>query len=276
METDSYEYSTVGNPKGVLEGINVQDPRNVDPVQVFLPGKFMNKAALQDFDNSLCPNFMMQRCSKNWDKFCTIYLDSMSGGGERSQKDQELFVAGVVDQKFCRLDDKSVNRDSTCRIEQQLMNPQAANSPIITKTVGSTVFTTAPLSPYYNTGGCTHICDKIDLNTIQDDPLFKMCLETPDIDPYKSVLDTVCRLSMEQNVGFKTDKLAMICNGKYASEARNGVTNGVREGFNSKLDSERSRLEGNEGSEEGGNTGYRCIILGIIIIAAVLVMTRKK
>lgn len=212
MSSIADEYSNIGNPTGVLEGIDVNMNRAVDPVQMCLPGKYLNAAPLSNFVTNNCPKFMVQRCAENWDEFCNIYIGETLKG---SKKDQKLFMKQVIDSRFCRID-PAMKGGQNCKIMQELFDPTLPNSPIITSSVGTIVYTTAPLSGYENQLGCPHICNKINIKTIESDPFFIKCLENPNEDPYRSVIDGVCKIAAEQNYSL-TGPVKSICAQRYTN-----------------------------------------------------------
>lgn len=232
MATISDEYSSLGNPKGILQGIDVTDPRERDPVQMCLPGKFMNKAALSNIDNGLCPKFMVNRCANNWDKYCNIYFDQSLNG--LNGLDQELFLDQVTDSKFCTLDPTVVG-SSNCKIMKQLFDPTMPSSPIVTTTIGNIVYSKEPLSGYQIIEGCPKKCDIVNPN-IESEPLFQRCIRNSNKDPCRSVIDNICKLNSEDKFTIKDSKLKELCEQRV--KKLNIFTNSIpvksREGFQKK------------------------------------------
>lgn len=210
MSSISFEYSQIGNPKGILKGISVEDPREKDPVEMCLPGKYLNRARLTEIDVPNCPAFMKQRCAAKWDKYCDVFYDSL--GNENSLWDsnfKEKFLDDVTDSKFCRLD-RSGEGSKNCMIQTQLFDPTLPNSPTIVTSVGNVVYSTGPLDPYEITQGCNKICDNLSSN-IENEPLFKRCMENSSKDPCRSVIDSVCYAAANNKYSIKSDKLIEMC-----------------------------------------------------------------
>lgn len=65
--------------------------KDTDPTQCCLPGKYLNCPG----DNSNCPLFMIDRCSKGWDSMCDIYTASLPSSPERDE-----FIRKVTEKKF--------------------------------------------------------------------------------------------------------------------------------------------------------------------------------
>lgn len=256
MSAQSDEYSQIGNPKGILKGIDVLDSRAIDPVEMCLPGRFMNKAALSNFTTNNCPKFMVQRCANKWDTYCDIYIKESLKSIPGDLNDQELFMKQVVDSKFCRMN-PDIPDSQNCKVMRELFDPTLINSPIITSDVGSIIYTTGPLGEYKETGGCPHTCDKIDFKTIEDDPLFKLCLSKPEEDPYRSVIDTVCLAAKDKGYVIKTDKLKNICMKRYDSLKQ----------FDNIVKKQEKVLLGS--SKESGNKNI-AVTIGFAVIAVIL------
>ena len=232
MASLSDEYSSLGNPSGILQGIDVNDPREKDPVQMCLPGKFLNKASLSNIDNGLCPKFMVNRCANKWDKYCTMYYQENLKG--LNGLDQGLFLDQVTDSKFCRLDPDVVG-SSNCKIMQQLFDPTMPTSPIVTTTIGNIVYSKEPLSGYQIIEGCPKKCDIISPD-IENEPLFKRCIDNSEKDPCRSVIDNICKLNQDGKYTINNDKLKELC--KFRIKDLNILKNSIpvksREGFQKK------------------------------------------
>ncbi len=280
MSAVSDEYSAIGNPEGVLEGIDVNMARAVDPVQMCLPGKFLNAAPLSNFVTNNCPKFMVQRCANNWDKYCNIYInENLKGNSENEQmsKDQDLFMEQVVDYKFCRINPE-MNGSQNCKIMQELFDPTLPNSPIIESQVGTIVYTTAPLSGYMDQLGCAHKCDKIDLNTIEKEPLFQRCLEMPNKDPYRSVIDMTCKMAADSSFSLKGDKIKSLCAQRYANLDifKNTVNKDLKtlKGSASRNLKSLSKLSNGEQSNNTRNMISLLVVAGII--GAIIAINRQR
>ncbi len=258
------EYSQIGNPNGILKGIDVLDPRAVDPVEMCLPGRFMNKAALSNFTTNNCPRFMVQRCANKWDKYCEIYINESLKSLPGEANDQELFIKQMIDHKFCRLDTSNPN-SKNCKTMQELFDPTLINSPVVSSDQGSIVYTEGPLDGYKETGGCFHKCDNIDLNTIEDDPLFQVCLKKPEEDPYRSVIDNVCLLANQNGYSIKGDRLKELCGMR-----RKDLTK-----FKAIVKKAESPMTGSE--EKKGNNNMKILMaIGVVLVVAGAVMAVKR
>lgn len=151
-----------------------------DPVDVCLPGSFLNPEKSSDLDLNSCPIYMSQRCSTLWDDKCSLYVNSLD--------DPMLlknFLRATASKKFCHL-----TTDSTCKVLCQPFNPIAQDSPQICSNVGKDVLKNANdyidigyyipvnMSPDYMSSSCSQTCDNISGSaTDPSDVVITACLK---------------------------------------------------------------------------------------------------
>lgn len=171
-----------------------------DPVDVCLPGSFLNPEKSSDLDYNNCPILMSQRCSTGWDDKCDLYVNSLD--------DPVLlknFLRATASKKFCHL-----TPDSTCKLLCQPFNPIAQDSPQVCANVGKDVLKDANdsidigwylpvnMSPDYMGASCSQICDNIPGSSIDpSDIVVTACLKYGFCN---DILTNVCQLSDEKSI----------------------------------------------------------------------------
>lgn len=150
-----------------------------DPVDVCLPGNYMNPEKSSDLDYNNCPIYMSQRCATNWDQKCDLYINSIDD--PMLLKD---FLRLSVSKKFCRL-----NPDSSCKVLCQPFNPIAQDSPLVCSNVGKDVLKNANdnidigwylpvnMSPDYMSNSCSQTCNSQGNKISQSDIVVNACLK---------------------------------------------------------------------------------------------------
>jgi hypothetical protein len=107
-----------------------------DPVQCCLKGQmFACPSNPVRRDIELCPLFMGQRCARQWDGFCELYL------GERDDENvhgvySNEFLRNAFEEMFCQL--MTNNPDSMCYKRCEMFDPVSGTSPsaMVCKTFG--------------------------------------------------------------------------------------------------------------------------------------------
>lgn len=166
-----------------------------DPVDVCLPGSYMNPERSSDLDLNNCPIYMSQRCAVSWDDKCDLYINSLD--------DPVLlrnFLRDTAGKKFCRL-----NPDSTCKTLCQPFNPIAQESPSVCSNVGKDVLKNANddidigwylpvnMSPDYMSSSCSQTCDKVGISAVNpNDVVVTACLKYGFCN---DILTNMCQLS---------------------------------------------------------------------------------
>ena len=171
---------------------NVITQSEADPVHCCLEGSYLNcPENPMRFDKDMCTNFMAQRCARNWDSYCDLYiteLDNKSVVGKYSGD----FLNKAAESKFCR--DDTSNPNAHCVTRCELVNPSANGGAIVCKEVGELIYrdknqfynistdftntkgldTTAPLK----TASCPKVCDVLNLSSLDDtDRVLNECLQ---------------------------------------------------------------------------------------------------
>lgn len=177
---------------------NTVSLRQADPVQCCLSGKsgIYNVETCPENplrrDIWLCPAFMAQRCAKNWDGYCDIYLQEKIGD-DATGKAARQFLSDTADSKFCRLDSKAPG--NTCFTKCEMFNPTAPNSAQVCKTEGDIVYRDSQqlwnIDTNYNWSGklstaspikitaCKKTCDNfLPENLTDSDRVVNECLDT--------------------------------------------------------------------------------------------------
>ena len=169
--------------------------READPVQCCLSGKSgifaMETCAGNPLrrDVELCPKFMSQRCARNWDDKCDIYLNEQTQADFTGKAAGE-FLKATASAKFCRVDTSFPG--SYCFEKCEQFNPTAPNSAQVCTIEGDVVYRDSTklfnLDTNYNWSGrlntaepikftgCKKTCDSMK-NITEDDRVLNECLD---------------------------------------------------------------------------------------------------
>ena len=160
--------------------------READPVQCCLSGTTgifsMETCAGNPLRRQveLCPMFMSERCARNWDGYCDIYLKEQSQSDANGKKVME-FLKDTLSHKFCRTLDVP---GSYCYTRCETFNPTAPNSAQVCQTLGDVVYRDS--SKQYNID--TNFNWSGRLNTAE--PIkFTSCKKTCDVFPAQGITD---------------------------------------------------------------------------------------
>jgi hypothetical protein len=112
--------------------------KEADPVNCCLDGSFMNcpENPLR-FEKGMCGDYMAQRCARNWDSYCDVYLEQMDSK-DINGKAVDQFLGATLSSKFCR--DDTSNPNAHCVTACELVNPLSAGGAVVCKSVGETVY----------------------------------------------------------------------------------------------------------------------------------------
>ena len=147
-----------------------------DPVQDCIAGNFFNGA-----DNPLrynigrCTTFMSQRCGRQWDGYCDIYLGEQNKSDFTGKASNE-FLTAALDSQFCRINNDLPGSENTCYTRCEQMDPLAPDSAMICSTDGDFIYRKSDkmynIDTQYNALGklstpepirmaaCPKVCDK--------------------------------------------------------------------------------------------------------------------
>jgi hypothetical protein len=137
-----------------------------------LPGGYTRCHTLLENTRAMCPKYMEQYCSKNFDDNCKLYLAGMT-----TTDDQKLFLNNVLKNKYCKLSANS-NCTKVCESVDPL-NPQLDKvcsdvgqdlgfDPSRSVDVGLGL--PVNVSPVYRLeSGCNKECD---METMKTDPIY--------------------------------------------------------------------------------------------------------
>jgi hypothetical protein len=165
---------------------------DADPVHCCLEGSYLNcPENPMKGDKSMCINFMAQRCARNWDSMCDMYLvqqDEKNISGKYSNE----FLTKVAESKYCR--DDTSNPNSHCITSCELLNPTSTDGAITCRSVGETIY--RDKNQFYNistnfaqnqgldttaglkVAGCPKVCDVFSLSALDNnDRVLNECLD---------------------------------------------------------------------------------------------------
>ena len=167
-----------------------------DPVQCCLKGKSGTNSMFTCPDNPIrrdigfCKDFLSQRCAKNWDGYCTLFLQEQGEGDINGQKVDE-FLRAALEARFCRLD--TTNPNSKCWTRCEMFNPVSPYSTMICKTQGDSAVrsnsdlynlnTNFPWENKLDTVApikiekCPKVCDVITTEITDSDFILNECLD---------------------------------------------------------------------------------------------------
>ena len=147
-----------------------------DPVQDCIAGNFFNGADNPlRYDIGRCTTFMSQRCGRQWDGYCDIYLKEQKDSNFTG-KDSNKFLTEALNSQFCRINNNLPGSENTCYTRCEQMDPLAPDSAMICSTDGDFVYRRSDkmynIDTQYNALGklstpepirmaaCPKICDK--------------------------------------------------------------------------------------------------------------------
>ncbi len=147
-----------------------------DPVQDCIAGNFFNGADNPlRYDIGRCTTFMSQRCGRQWDGYCDIYLNEQKKSDFTGKASNE-FLTAALDSQFCRINNNLPGSENTCYTRCEQMDPLAPDSAMICSTDGDFIYRRSDkmynIDTQYNVLGklstpepirmaaCPKICDK--------------------------------------------------------------------------------------------------------------------
>lgn len=147
-----------------------------DPVQDCISGNFFNGADNPlRYDIGRCTTFMSQRCGRQWDGYCDIYLSEQNKSDFTGKASNE-FLTAALDSQFCRINNNLPGSENTCYTRCEQMDPLAPDSAMICSTDGDFIYRRSDkmynIDTQYNALGklstpepirmapCPKICDK--------------------------------------------------------------------------------------------------------------------
>ncbi len=175
----STDYSEFGKP---YENY----PINTDPTDSCLPGHFLDHPTTANL--GMCPDYMAQRCSKNWDGKCELYVDTLDTVKMKN------FIRNTASKKFCKL-----SKDSNCSESCQPFDPILQESPQVCTYIGNETlkdvnetidvgwYLPVNMSPNYM-GTCQQTCD-VNTKIEENDPTINLCLRYGFCD---DILTSIC------------------------------------------------------------------------------------
>jgi len=130
---DSSDYSTIGKNSVVQNYL-------ADPVQDCLAGNFFNGADNPlRYDIGRCNTFMSQRCARQWDGYCDIFLSEQENA-DFTGKAANNFLTSALDSQFCRVNNSIKGANNTCYTKCEQFDPLAPDSAQICQTNGDFVY----------------------------------------------------------------------------------------------------------------------------------------
>ena len=163
-----------------------------DPAHCCLEGSYLNcPENPMKGDVTMCINYMAQRCARNWDTMCDMYLvqqDEKNISGKYSDQ----FLTKVAESKYCR--DDTENPNSHCITKCELLNPTAPDGAVTCRSIGETIY--RDKNNFYNistnfaqnegldttaglkVAGCPVVCDVFSLSALDNnDRVLNECLD---------------------------------------------------------------------------------------------------
>jgi hypothetical protein len=174
-----------------------------------------------NFDNGNCYELMVQRCARNWDSKCDVYLLRLDGSRDGNQ-----FVRDVASKRYCR--DKNNNKNSSCVTSCDnngtcsLVGDDSYKNPLklydISKKFSS--LKDNEISPL-KTSQCKQVCDILNLSSLgDDDRVLNECLDRG------SCGDVIMSLSenvVSNNVPYTNRRLKKFIDGYIAQDTNNNL-----------------------------------------------------
>jgi hypothetical protein len=188
-----------------------------DPVDCCLD-VFYDNPPYTDFKKESCPDFMSQRCARDWDSKCDMYLVKLDGKGEGNS-----FLREVASKRYCR--DSNNNKNSSCVTSCEndkcsLVKDDIYRNPVnlynFSKNFGS--LKDNEVSPL-KASECKKVCDILNLSSFNDDDrVLNECLDRG------SCSDVMMDLSeniVSNNIPYTNRRLKKFINGYIAEETTN-------------------------------------------------------
>ena len=155
-----------------------------DPVQDCIPGNFFNGADNPlRYDIGRCDAFMSQRCARNWDGYCDIYLRQQKHK-DKTGKASNKFLTEALNSQFCRVDKDLPGSENTCYTRCEQMDPLAPDSAQVCRNDGDYIYRkstiTQNIDTQFNSTGrlstpsgisiaaCPMVCDKFSEELLSD------------------------------------------------------------------------------------------------------------
>lgn len=191
-----------------------------DPVNCCLDGNFLDcPENPYRFKKDTCPEYMAQRCARNFDDKCDLFLKQLDDK-DLNSTDGGLFIRKVAEHKYCRLDTE--DPEAHCATVCEQVNPLApAGSATVCRTIGASIFrdpeqlynlskdfaqtanleSTAPVKY----GKCPKVCDILNLNDFSNsDKVLNECL---DRGVCQDIMMDLSKNIVKNNIQFSNDRL---------------------------------------------------------------------
>ena len=253
-----------------------------DPVDACMPDRFLD--APWNYNLGNCKQFMAQRCAKNWDNKCQLYVNNIDDVTVLKQ-----FLESLANHRFCNLND-----NSKCGLICEPFDPIAQVSPNVCNTMGvdsmvdisqsldTGLYNPVKLSPVYM-GGCMKNCDKIQPSDITNDDYsinyclqFGFCGET---------LNNICKVANDKGQSVQNNLLKQYCELKFKPTNSSNVTqqinnpsntsnNSTKKSVKNSLKSSQEEIKSNE--PYTNNMGVFAVIIVIILLALFILGNNKK
>lgn len=254
------------------------EDRDKDPVDRCLPGAFLSDK-FQTAQLDMCPDFMSQRCARDWDSKCDLYFESLENINEVRD-----FLSKTLSKKFCRLAD-----DSKCTIECQPFDPIAQSTAKVCTYLGSEplrdrmdnldigYYFPVNMSPDYM-GKCMQTCDVVAPNKIDEhDPIIDKILNIG----YRSqVLTQLCQLSLDSKTPISNPRLQSYCTQlvKEKEEVEKKTKEGYKGIIASPMKPSSESTSSSPSSSSSSSRAWIWIVLSLLLLsgAGYLLYQRSK
>jgi hypothetical protein len=112
--------------------------READPVHCCLSGSYLNcPENPMKYDLEMCTNFMADRCARQWDSYCDLYITELDGKSVTG-KYSSPWLDRAAESKYCR--DDTSNPNSHCITKCELVNPSGNGGAIVCSNEGETIY----------------------------------------------------------------------------------------------------------------------------------------
>jgi len=169
------------------------------------------------FNTTKCPSLMAQKCARNWDSKCDIYILQQGVNGDE-------FVRDVASKKYCREDKECVSKcdDNGCKLSDE--SEYTNTDKLFNTTKNFSSLKDNEVSPL-KVKQCDKVCDILNLTNFgDDDRVLNECLDRG------CCQDTIMNLSenlIKNNISFTNRRLKKFINNYISQDVTNYQTHSL-------------------------------------------------